>query len=206
MIWVVGLHHSGSSCVAMCLQHLGLYLGDSRGRGYNANRGGSGEDYRLARICESYYRFPRTTPSRTENDVLPDLADLCHDLQREADQLGRPLVALKYPTLLAMRRIASAIDSRLRCIRIVRPIDKSIASLEKRCHKAKEDARNCQNWLNSFSSDWESTDSYAEVHYDALVDDPRSELQSIVDWLGILPASEQLTSAVSSVHPHFRHF
>ena len=58
MIIVTGIHNSGSSCLSMVLHKLGVKMFDKQAPGAHSKKGGSGEDSKLAYLCELIYPFP----------------------------------------------------------------------------------------------------------------------------------------------------
>src|ERR1700694_5559510 len=75
---VIGLHRSGSSCLAGVLHNLGVHMGDEL-IGYEPT--GGFEATGLAAVCEAAYPFPNTEPALPHDEVVARLrqhvTDVC---------------------------------------------------------------------------------------------------------------------------------
>jgi hypothetical protein len=203
---VVGLHRSGSSCLAGCLHAMGVHMGNVF-TGCEANGGYEAKD--LANICEKAMPFPGT-------DMLMDnvklrkrfgkwIAARTGEAQKKETMAGG-----KYPHLCALLPAVKDIcGEALKVVHIDRPIEDSIASLIKReSHRHKpEKLEACQRFLYE-----EKTKNLAEVdhitvNYIQLVNDPYKELSRIVEYLGLeIPDSliVQATEMVDGDKMHFK--
>ncbi len=70
---VIGLHRSGSSCLAGVLHNLGVHMGEML-TGYEPT--GGFEAAELMRICESAYPFPSTEPALPQTTIVVKLEAL----------------------------------------------------------------------------------------------------------------------------------
>jgi hypothetical protein len=199
---VVGLHRSGSSCIAMMLHKLGVNMGDKLG-GYEALNGGGGEAVGLARLCERAARFPTVG--------VADQGEFGQRLSRWiASRGGSGLVGGKYPHLCAAGdHLVSICGDGLKVIHCDRPLADSIDSLKRRSAKSRgwlaatdEQCEAVQRWL------WEEKEKFLaslpaeavlDVRHDALLADPAQAVESMIDFLGISPSDEQKAAAISHV-------
>lgn len=203
---VVGLHRSGSSCVAMMLHKLGINMGDKLG-GYEGRNGGGGEAVGLARICERVVRFPKVGISDTVK-CQHMLAGWIEERKKKAN--GR-LFGGKYPHLCAMGpMLAYTVGfGKLRVIHCDRPLEDSIDSLKRRSRQCTgwlaitdQQAEEVQRWLWQEKQEFLAmmpAETVLDVRYDRVLDDPGSVVNEICDFLGHTPTPQQIEAAVSHV-------
>lgn len=209
---ILGLHSSGSSCLAGVLYHLGLYLG-AHLIGYygddpeNDNCGF--EDAELCHLCEA------AVPTLT-NEYL-QLAD------ERADQLERwinkcrhealrrnTIAAGKFPQLCRLGpELISICGFRLRVIASERPIEQSIKSLYRRFPDSHQwTVEEHQRWLQA-GKEWilSQLEEFQKltVEYDRLLDSPESEVVRIAEFLKLHPTESQLRNILRWVNPDKRH-
>jgi hypothetical protein len=203
---VIGLHRSGSSCLAGVLHLLGVHMGDMLG-GFEPTGGFEALD--LAELCEDVYPFPQTEPRLPHDEVVRRLRRYVADASRSAASLGKQLAGGKYPHLCALGDVLREVcGARLRVIHIDRPLEESIASLQTRSRRATgwiaakdADAERVQRWL------WESKQEllrqvpHLDVQYADLLADPRAEVDRIAAWLRIVPPDYAVARAVAHVQP-----
>lgn len=211
-VWVIGLHRSGSSVTAGILHRLGVHMGN-RLIGYE-NRGGRGtggfEAHGLAMICEQAYPFPtieRAVPIETTRRRLRDWIDA---RQREAAWRGT-IMGGKYPHLCFMIDLLLELEPESRFIHIDRPIEESIRSLVDR-------SANARGWLRATPEQcerlqralWEAktraiarlpSDRVVTIRYADLTESPDSSVASLVRFLGLAVAEQQLSAAAGLVKP-----
>lgn len=208
---VLGLHSSGSSCVAGVLYHLGLHLGNKLSGYYGSNPDQSCgfEAAGLASLCEAAIPFPAVELKQKRGKVFSRLQKWIKDRQREAHAKGT-LAAGKYPMLCRLgtqlRNIAGA---DLRVISIERPLQDSIDSLIKRCPKKPPEALDAhQRWLHigrEQTMDALADNQKLRVEYYRLLADPDGEIRRICEFLDITPTAEQLAKAALYVQPDKQH-
>lgn len=206
---VIGLHRSGSSCLAGVLHKLGVHLGDDLG-GYEKT--GGFEAASLARICEQAYPFPSTSQRMENNELMPHLRWFIKELRAEATMMNT-IAGGKYPTLCAMgNQLLEACDD-LRVIHINRPLEDSIRSLEHRLRQSPQPktdkigkAEAVQRWLWEHKQVFLSQVEHLTIEYGDLLRSPRTEINRIVDYLGISPSDEQIEQAVAHVRPDLKTF
>jgi hypothetical protein len=200
---VVGLHRSGSSCVAGVLHHLGIFMGRRLG-GYEAS--GGFEDPALAAICERAFPFPTTSARVAEREIAEALKAHVNELISLASRMRRPAGG-KYPHLAAMGpQLRGAAGDRLRVLNVERPLEDSIASLVKRSNDSqgwlrisREEAARVQHWLWDHKRRFLREVGHHTVHYYDLVAEPRAEIARIAEWLRLSPHPDQLAAAEAHV-------
>ena len=120
-VCVMGLHRSGSSCVAMMLHKLGVHMGNEL-TGWEGVRGGGGEASGLAHVCETAMPFPESTPRCWSGTIQASLLQWIRDRQQEA-YYQRTLVGGKYPHLCAFGSLLeTTLKGRMKVIHTSRPL------------------------------------------------------------------------------------
>lgn len=211
---VIGLHRSGSSCLAMCLHYLGIHMGNVLG-GYEKT--GGGEAQQLARICEQILPFPACGDNEkrwSDEEIVARLRRWSHERRREAFVRGC-LAGAKYPHLCALapqlQQAVGGADS-LKVVHINRPLAESIDSLQRRSREPKApratdmQCQLLQQWLDKCKWDFLSSRAgdYITVNYGDLIRQPEQELRRVVEYLGIDPTTihkRQWRTAIDHVLP-----
>ncbi len=210
---VLGLHRSGSSCLAGVLYKLGVHMGQ-RLTGFETGGGGGFEAVGLMELCEKAYPFPSTERKLPREELLGMLRGHIQSNRKVAAR-QETLAGGKYPTLCAMgQELLELLGPDLRVIHIDRPIEESIRSLQQRSattdqawiRTTPEAAEALQRWLDETKRAFLAGIDHLTVHYHDLLADPRREVQRIVDFIGISPAASQVRYAVEHVRPAMRHF
>jgi hypothetical protein len=204
---VLGLHRSGSSCVAMMLHKLGVSMGEKL-VGWESRNGGGGEAAGLSWLCEKAAKFPRVgfeDPASCEKSLSAWVAR--HRTRSESP------CGCKYPHLCAMGpMLARIVGSDLMVVHCDRPFRDSVASLVRRSSKAtgwlnasEDECTAVQQWLwdekQAFLASLPS-DRVLHVQYDRLRRRPGVIASELVDFLGIRPSVEQFEAAIAHVKPH----
>jgi len=201
---VIGLHRSGSSCIAMMLHKLGVSMGNKI-RGYEAKNGGGGEAVGLSAICEKAARFPATAirnPAKCQTALSRWIAG-----RRRA---ARGICGGKYPHLCAMGdMLREAAGAGLLVVHCDRPLEESVESLKRRSRKSRgwlavsdEDSERVQAWLWAEKQKFLSATpphQVLNVQYARLRKDPAAIVAEMVEFLGIRPTEEQVAAAVAHV-------
>jgi hypothetical protein len=203
---VIGLHRSGSSCLAGVLHHLGVHMGDKL-TGYEPAGGFEASD--LAKLCEAAYPFPETEPALPHDEIVARLRQHVAHVCASAARQGKQMAGGKYPHLCAMgAALREACGDRLRVIHIDRPLDESIASLRDRSRRATgwlhaDDAQveRVQRWLWEGKQDLLRDVPHVSVAFVELLADPHREIERIVAWLGLAPPEDAVARAVAHVQP-----
>lgn len=217
-IAVMGLHSSGSSCLAGVLYHLGVFLGDKLG-GYYGSKPGESCGYEaqgLANICEKALPFPAVGLRMPPNKLKNKLQAWISSKKRQAYGLkaAATVAAGKYPMLCAMGKQLQSACSNLAVISIDREVEKSIASIVKRCPK-KDPAklRAHQLWLEENKSTFLTTlkpSRKFRVKYDELLKNTAAVVDEIVKFIQTLnknfnPSKSQIEAAVKSISADKQH-
>jgi hypothetical protein len=203
---VIGLHRSGSSCLADVLHHLGVHMGDEL-TGYEP--AGGFEAIGLAALCEAAYPFPDTEPALPHDEVVARLRQHVAHVCASAARQGKQMAGGKYPQLCGMgAALREACGDRLRVIHIDRALDESIASLRDRSRCATgwlraDDAQvdRVQRWLWEAKQDLLLQVPHLTVAFADLLADPRREIERIVAWLELAPSEDAVARAVAHVQP-----
>ena len=197
---VIGLHRSGSSCVAMMLHKLGVNMGDRIG-GYESKNGGGGEAAGLAAICESAARFPRASVKSPSSAALKVSGWVSRRMKKHKISGG------KYPHLCAFgEALRATCGSRLRIIHCDRPLEDSIESLKRRSRLCRgwlaatdEQCEAVQRWLWDCKNKFLATQEHHTVRHEDLLENPAAVVDGIIEYLGLSPTDEQRDAAISHV-------
>lgn len=207
---VVGLHSSGSSCLAGVLYHLGLHLGNKLVGYYGTDpdKNCGFEAQGLMQICERAIPFPSTSLAQSPEAIDRALRRWIRARQAEAAKTGR-LAAGKYPMLCrlgdSLRRICG---EGLLVVNCDRPLDESVASLIHR-EPQRDPKILCehQEWL------WQGKKELLAqvfptrqitVAYADLLRNPTAEIARLVTFLKISSNAELIQKACAYVKPDMR--
>lgn len=201
MIIILGLHRSGSSCLAGVLHRLGVYMGsDFRG----CEPDGGYEDRQLSRLCERAMRFPYLNPRQSITQFAENARGWVVRHNSSAEVVGA-----KYPHLCHYVRSLESLTT-LKIVHASRPLEESIQSLIKRSGKRQshKQLENVQRFL--WQQKTEFLDEYAAkvdgcshytVEYDQLLNWPRQTISELAEWLGL---NCDIADAVTYVKPSKR--
>lgn len=196
---VLGLHSSGSSCLAGVLHHLGLHLGNEL-TGYYGNSPESNacgfEAVGLRKLCERAIPFPATEFACGRIQVERELRHWINQKRREAAARGT-IAAGKYPQLCQLGApLLDICGEQLRVIVSDRPVSQSVESLRRREPQLAPDRlSDHQAWLQA-GKEW-LLGQLAEsqklvVSYERLLADPAREAARIVRFLNRTPSEAQI--------------
>jgi hypothetical protein len=206
---VIGLHRSGSSCLAGVLHNLGVHMGDNL-TGYEQT--GGFEATELMALCESAYPFPSTEPAISQAEIVARLRRHVVKVCAAAAGKGKRLAGGKYPHLCAMGdALREVCGEQLRVVHSERPLEESIASLRERSRKetgwlAADDpaVERLQHWLWDAKEGFLRQVPHLDVRYADVLAEPRREVERIASLLGTTPSEEEVASAVAHVRPKSR--
>ena len=210
-VLVMGLHRSGSSCLAGVLHNLGVYMGDQF---CGVEKDGGHEARGLARICQKAYRTPSTELKIPLESLRSMLAQYIHQVRNDALKLNWPAAGGKFPQLCAMGElIRDIVGDSLRVIHINRPLEVSIRSLQARYdrkagreHSKDQELDAVQRWLWARKQEFLKGVKHLTIEYEDLLARPNLQIKRIVDYLRLSPSQQQLQNALSYVQPDKRHF
>jgi hypothetical protein len=209
---VLGLHRSGSSCLAGVLHTLGVHMGNKLG-GYEGRHKGGFEAHGLANLCEMAYRFPTVRRRIPRERLINQLTTWGHARQREAHHRDT-MAGGKYPHLCFMiPELREVFGTGLRIISIDRPIEHSINSLVTR-------SRAATGWLNVTDAECEAVQQALHssreeglpampkgtvhyVDYYQLLDDPTSTINKVIHFLDLRTSPSEVQAAIEHVDPAF---
>lgn len=208
---VLGLHSSGSSCLAGVLYHLGLHMGNQFSGYYGSDpQSNCGfEPVGLRDICEWAIPFPSTTFIRSKGSIWHGLQRWINEKRWEAHQKGT-VAGGKYPHLCRFGdQLINICGDKLRIIHSERAIEESVESLLRRCPKlAPQAIRRHQQWLQQGKEDLRKRvprESQLTVFYPELLQNPEDQIQRIASFLEITPTTAQIERAGQWVDPGKRH-
>lgn len=180
------------------------------------DRGTGGlETHGLAKICECAYPFPATEPAVDPAVTKRQLRAWLDHRMREAVHRG-PLAGGKYPHLRFLVDMLVEPEPESRSIHIDRPLDESIRSLTDRSAKAR-------GWLRATPEQCEklqralcdakttalarvSSDHVLPIRYHELLAEPATQVDRIIEFLGLQVRAEQRQAAIALVEPHRKTF
>lgn len=205
---VLGLHRSGSSCMAGMLHKLGVSMGHKLG-GYEKKGGGGFEGVGLARLCEAVYTFPSRERKQTHEQVVKALRGFAKYNStrgfRSATGTRNPIGG-KYPHLCAMGpELIEAFGARLRVVHIDRPLADSIASLQARCPNRRDEVAELQRWLDHKKRAFLEQVTHFPVTYAALLANPEAIVDQLIAFLSLNPTPAQRQAAIEHVKPELCH-
>ncbi len=207
---VIGLHSSGSSCLAGVLYHLGLHLGNHLVGFYgnDPERSCGFEATGLLQLCHDAVEVPNTE-IREPRQLFIALRQWIADRQKEAVYM-KTIAAGKFPMLCQMGLATiDACGSNLRVINIDRDLNESIASLSKRFPDAGEGKIAAhQKWLWQGKIEFKEMlqpNQHLSIEFKDLLSDPGLEITRICQFLEIQPSREKIERAAQWVDPTKRH-
>jgi len=189
VVVVLGLHRSGSSCLAGVLHRLGVYMGD---KFVGCERDGGHEAQWLARFCEWAMRHPAIRPRNGWQLRL----------QREVLHFARnhQLCGIKYPHLCRFAaHLEKVLDERMLVVTSDRPLEDSIESLVRRDGNRIKP----EKLAATQRSLWEAKQTFLmttrrpihNVDYYALMRDPEAQTKKLAEFLGV-PYTEDAAAYV----------
>lgn len=209
LVAVVGLHSSGSSCVARVLDRLGLYFGDDGIGSYvndQEDQGGC-ESAQLVSLLERFLPFPSTKSPQNSRELDEKLHVFMNRLRAKA-ATHKKMPAMTSPLLCQAADSLLQLPMRhLRLIHVERPLDDSIRSLQARevaCFDA-EWIEDHQRWLYQGKCDLlKRVGEVLTIPYYSLLNSPDKEIRRIAEFLKIHPSNEQLLAAAAVANPSMR--
>lgn len=208
LVVILGLHSSGSSALAGILWYLGLHLGNQLGGYYGTTPGGNCgyEAKYLSQLLEQNFPFPTTDPQPKQKNFQQKLKKFIHTKQREAKARGT-IACIKYPQLaLAIPTLLESVP-KAKIILSSRSLPASVESIIKRSTgHPPEQLREHQLLLHNKIKEYtDSNLGWLEIEYDNLTISPQEEINRLTNYLELTPTTEQLQSAIQSIHPNKNH-
>ena len=199
---VLGLHRSGSSCMAGILHHLGIYMGKVF---VGCEPDGGYEARQFARACESLMPFPKCPARHPPAKIFEMLAHSVRNFQRDARQEGT-IAGSKYPHFCALGSyFHHLLGPNLKVVHIDRPLEESIASLKRRSGKRhspqKLEQLQCYLWDMKQAFLQEEGLQRVDVNYHDLLQNPAVEVARVASFLGVAASPK----AISYVNPALQH-
>jgi len=201
---VLGLHRSGSSCMAGIVHSLGVHMGN-KFTGCEADGGYEAQD--LARMCEKYMPFPGVSVKLSAREIRSRLNNWIHARQVEAEQ-QKTVAGGKYPNLCTMgEHLRHVVGDQLYVVNISRPLEESIQSLIKRSGRRHrhESLKKLQRLLmNKKIAFLKTARHVVTVEYDDLLKYTEREVRRIAEFLPIEATEENIQAAIKYVKPEKR--
>lgn len=181
---VMGLHRSGSSCLAGVIAKLGVHFGK---RFVGCEEDGGHESWDLAGVCEQAMPFP---------SIGLRVAGLDRKLKAVLDRRrieSQGPIGIKYPHLCAMgAQLTKIVGADLKPMLVVadRDVEASIASLVRRCPKrAPQRLAQVQRFLLQHKESFLKTTKWPalRVSYEAMLADPEAQTRRVAEFLGLEP-------------------
>lgn len=208
---VIGLHSSGSSCLAGVLHHLGVNMGDKLGGYWGGDPDGQCgfEAAGLAALCEAAIPFPKVKMVQPRQVVWRSLRQWINQRRQRAVSKGT-IAGGKYPQLCRMgHQLRNVCGKHLRIVNISRPLEESIESIIRRCpDRSPEDLAEHQTWLDGGRDDLLAAtppEHQITVEYADLLANPRREISRLVRFLDLKVTKGQFRKARDYVKPEMRH-
>ncbi|HCS51899.1 glycosyltransferase family 25 protein [Rubinisphaera sp.] len=211
-VGVLGLHSSGSSCLAGVLHHLGFHMGNEFSGYYGKNPESQKcgfEAVGLSSLCEQAFPFPETKSKWLTERIENQLRLWINEKRREACEKNT-IAGGKYPQLCLMGNALHAIcQDHLKLIVSNRPIEQSIESLCKRfpdidseiiIHHQKILENGKQELIGKLRQS-----AVLIVEYEELLQSPRKQMERIIKFCEINPSEEQMEKACHWVDPNLQH-
>lgn len=200
LILVLGIHGSGTSCIATILQKLGIFMG-SKITEYWSQKGG-GEDESLSKICESIFKTPSITTSMTKTQIVNRLNGWITSHRNKGKQLGL-ITGCKYPTICAMSEYFKEIidDKYLRIINCDRSLNDSINSMIRKGYDSGLITIH-QEWLYEHKIQFLSRISEKQIitiNFDEMISNPKKIVDNIINFLELDPSDDQIYDAINHV-------
>lgn len=209
---VLGLHSSGSSCLAGVLHHLGLHLGNKL-TGYYGNDPAKNqcgfEAAGLRDLCEAAIPFPSTDLKLPSDEIERCLGIWIHQACRDAS--GKNTIAAgKYPMLCRLGdQLRRVCGENLRIIVADRPFEESVNSLQRRCPKLEaKQIHDHQRWLEDGKQELLQLipgNHQLTVCYSHLLQNPEWESHKIADFLGLSITKDRINAVRNWVDSGKRH-
>lgn len=195
LILVLGLHGSLSSCLARCLERLGVWMGRTTV---------TGEDRSLAALCERLMPYPRSEFAVADPIVDAELSEWLTGFLAAAPPQGP--IGVKYPTLLVLAERLAKLQTRVKVVVMDRPLEESIQS---RLDRNETHSEGCQPWQIEQVQHrlWAVREAFLEgrEHYrvdvSRLLSEPLETLRGLARWLGLDVDDATLGQAAQLVQP-----
>jgi len=206
-VMIVGLHRSGSSCLAGVCHRLGVHMGN---KFVGCEPDGGYEAQELARKLEHAWPYPGVTQRDSVEIFAKKMQPWVTQKMSEAAR-SDTMAGAKYPHLCVYApAIETIVGDQLLVVHIDRPLEESVQSLIRRSgHKEDHDIlRKHQETFHVHKERFlESTAAPVHtVNYKDLVENTAETVYSLTDFLGGLnPEESMIQAAISYVNPELRH-
>lgn len=196
VIAVVGPFRSGTSAVAGVLHRLGVSMGKGLKPANAANPGGYYESFQLARLCRLSYKEPLMKEMIVRKRRVQLLREWLQSRGKETGPIGA-----KHPTLCLI--IPDIIEAwpRLKIVCTERPMEESQASMRRIGWWPEKAIRETYpRLIEKRKADLLKVKvPIYWVSYNALVADPTTEINNLIEFCKIQPVEQSVQDAISFV-------
>ena len=205
---ILGLHSSGSSCLAGCLWHTNqVYMGKTL-VGYYGTTPGKDCGYEalgMARILQSANKGWDAQMSRKRELLWHQVKQWIDQKKGEAARQGM-IAAVKHPLLCGVPDQLTNSKSKLKLVISERPIEDSIKSIVKRQPNVDPVLLDRhQRWLQQGKELLKSRHDHVSVDYYDLLEDPIKSLEPVFEFLDLEVAKDVLNKIKTHVQKKMRH-
>jgi len=210
IILILGVHRSGTSCMAGILSHLGVPMGRSGLRPNGGNPKGFYEDRLLRQLSRRCGRveFPRQRFTVPFPQRVALLRQWCR--QRSRQSVDEPIIGGKLPALgMMVRELDTALKGRWKAIVTERSIKESARSRHKWRWRLQSVASIESDLLELAAKRDADLQRFAvpvlRVSFANLLGEPVATVAAVIAFCGLSPSPQQLQAAIASVDPKLNH-
>lgn len=201
LVLIIGLHRSGSSCIAGIHHHLGVHMGH-KFSGCEMN--GGYEAQGIARLCENAMPYPGTDINMESEEFRQRFDEWYLTQNRTAI---KRIVGAKYPHLCVFAPwLMEQYAGNIKIVHCERDVEKSIASLQRRDrHIPKAKCAAVQRFLNDHKQEFLASldGKYHTVNYEELLKEPERVVRDLAAFLD-LPYSAAAAKYVNPAKQHIK--
>lgn len=214
LIFVLGMHRSGTSAMAGCLSHAGIYMGSelkaaksSNSKGHFENKKILAFNVRVLKKSSSSWRDPRPFSTGQISSIMNYSRKLRKLLDREYS--GKQLTGLKEPRcslLLPLYMEAfSGLDIEVKSVVMRRPMAEIAGSLHKRngisLKKAEQLSAKYHRMIDQYAGD-----DVLNIEFSDLVKKPIETLKEVEEFVGDKFIEGHVGAIQSFIDPRLKHF
>ena len=205
---VLGLHSSGSSCLAGCLWHTKqVFLGNTL-TGFYGNTPGKKCGYEalgMARILQGANNNWEASMSRKPQLLWGQLKNWIAEKKGVAARRGQ-VAAVKHPLLCGVAEQLHNCKTPLKIVVSERPIEDSIASIQKRQPNVDPvKLEKHQRWLEEGKRRLMDKHPYVAVNYYELLENPIKTLEPVFEFLDLHIDNATTANILGHVQKNMRH-
>ncbi|MFQ5493119.1 MAG: sulfotransferase family protein [Candidatus Dojkabacteria bacterium] len=218
LVYVVGMHRSGTSMLANMLHELGVYFGEREDLyeanagnvfGHFENKGAIKLDYKIFRMYGgTWIKPPKLRKDWHKMKKIEyqrnDAQTFLMDLSRKHDLVGLKIPNLSY-TYPFWKYAADLLKLESKPILIYRNPLEVAGSLSKRNNMGTRLALKYWEMYNASALETLQGSGYLLLRYEDIVNDPQPALAKIINYLNLKLSDKELLRAKLAVFPEVRH-